>query len=387
MSLTLPEPTEYEQDLSRRLQALVMQEIDRLDGFMSFDQYMHTALYTPGLGYYAAGAEKFGSGGDFVTAPELSPLFAKCLAQHCQQVLRHLSDGSILELGAGSGQMAAAMLAELQQLQQLPAQYLILEPSAELRYRQKSLLEQKIPEIMGRVVWLENLPDAFIGVVLANEVLDAMPVTSFEKREDALLERGVTYEDDLLLWAERSADARLAQAILDCEQRGWQLPYQSEINLGLQSWFTALESSLAAAEVLLIDYGYPRQEYYHPQRQTGTLICHYRHLATDDPFRWPGLQDISANVDFTAVAQAAVAAGFELAGFTTQAWFLLANGLEEYYQQAESKDDQERIELSRQIKLLTMPSEMGERFQVIGFTKGLELPFSTTGIRDLSHRL
>ena len=387
MSLTLPEPTEYEQDLSRRLQTLIMQEIDRQDGFMCFDQYMHMALYTAGLGYYAAGAEKFGPGGDFVTAPELSPLFAKCLAKHCRHVLQHIPNGSILELGAGSGQMAADILIELQQLQQLPEQYLILEPSAELRYRQVGVLKQKIPAIMERVVWLEHLPDAFTGIVLANEVLDAMPVTCFEKREDALLERGVTYEDDMLLWAERTADARLAQAILDCEQGRWQLPYQSEINLGLQSWLTTLADSVATAEILLIDYGYPRHEYYHPQRQNGTLICHYRHLATDDPFRWPGLQDITANVDFTAVAQAANVAGLDLAGFTTQAWFLLANGLEEYYLQADTKDERERLELSRQIKLLTMPTEMGERFQVIGLTKDLELPFSMASIRDLSHRL
>ena len=387
MPSTLPEPTEFEQVLSARLQALICEEIDRQGGVISFGRYMGMALYMPGLGYYAAGAQKFGAGGDFVTAPELSPLFSQCLAQQCRQVLDEISQGDILELGAGSGIMAADILAELERQQRMPAHYFILELSAELKHRQQQTLQEKVPDLLDRVVWLDSLPQNFSGVVLANEVLDAMPVTCFEKREDTLLERGVTYEGDVLLWAERPADTALTQAVLDCEQTGWMLPYQSEINLALTAWFETVYKSIQQAVVILIDYGYPRSEYYHPQRQTGTLICHYRHHVTLDPFQWPGLQDITANVDFTAVSEAGESSGFELAGYTTQSWFLMANGLETFYLQAEAQNEQQRVELSRQIKLLTLPAEMGERFHVIAFSKKVDLPLSGFSVRDLSHRL
>lgn len=387
MPLTLPEPTEFEQALSARLQALICEEIDRQGGAISFGRYMDMALYTPGLGYYAAGAQKFGAGGDFITAPELSSLFSQCLAQQCRQILDELGQGDILELGAGSGIMAADILAELERQQSVPKHYFILELSAELKHRQQQTLQEKVPNLSDRAVWLDSFPQNFSGVVLANEVLDAMPVTCFEKRDNTLLERGVTYEGDVLLWAERPADTALTQAVLDCEQTGWVLPYQSEINPALTAWFETLQASIQQAVVILIDYGYPRSEYYHPQRQTGTLICHYRHHASTDPFQWPGLQDITANVDFTAVAEAGSGAGFELTGYTTQSWFLMANGLETFYLQAEAQSERQRVELSRQIKLLTLPSEMGERFQVIAFSKGVELPLSSFSVRDLSHKL
>ncbi len=387
MQPTLPEPSEFEQALSRRLQALICEDIDREGGFISFSHYMDQVLYTPGLGYYAAGAQKFGASGDFITAPELSPLFSRCLAQQCHEVLEGLGGGDILELGAGSGLMAAEILHELACRDALPGRYLVLEPSAELKHRQRQTLQEKAPELLDRVVWLEGLPDDFSGIVLANEVLDAMPVTCFEQQETGLLERGVTWEDDQLLWAARPADTRLTRAVLDREQHGWLLPYQSEINLALGAWFEAVSAAVRQGIVLLIDYGYPRSEYYHPQRQSGTLICHYRHHVTTDPFWWPGLQDITANVDFTAVAEAGCEAGFDLAGYTTQSWFLMANGLEDFYLQADIQTEQQRAELSRQIKLLTLPSEMGERFQVMAFTKGVDLPLSGFSLRDLRHRL
>lgn len=387
MSLTLPEPTEFEQALSARLQTLICEEIDRQGGVISFNRYMDMALYTPGLGYYAAGAQKFGAGGDFITAPELSPLFSQCLAQQCNQILDEINQGDILELGAGSGIMAAELLAELERQQSVPKHYYILELSAELKHRQQQTLQEKVPDLLDRVVWLDGLPQHFSGIVLANEVLDAMPVTCFEQRENTLFERGVTYEGDELLWAERPADTALTRTVLDCEQIGWILPYQSEINPALSAWFEALQASIQQAVVILIDYGYPRSEYYHPQRQTGTLVCHYRHHVTTDPFQWPGLQDITANVDFTAVAEAGGSAGFKLSGYTTQSWFLMANGLETFYLQAEAQSDRQRVELSRQIKLLTLPSEMGERFQVIAFSKEVDLPLSSFTVRDLSHRL
>jgi len=385
--MTLPEPSDFEQDLSRRLQALICDEIDRHGGYIKFSRYMDMALYTPGLGYYTGGLQKFGAGGDFITAPELSAVFSQCLARQCEQILSSLNDGDILELGAGSGIMAADILLELQQQDSLPKHYFILELSAELKHRQRHTLTEKVPDLLEKVVWLDSLPQNFSGVVLANEVLDAMPASCFEQRESSLFERGVTCENDLLLWAERPADRALAQAVLACEQIGWILPYQSEINLMLTAWFDTLAASIKQGVVLLLDYGYPRSEYYHPQRQTGTLICHYRHHVSSNPLKWPGLQDITANVDFTAVAEAGNKAGFTLSGYTTQAWFLMANGLETFYLQAEVQSEQQRVELSRQIKLLTLPSEMGERFQAIAFMKGLDLPLSGFSVRDLSHRL
>lgn len=394
MSLTLPEPNEQEQAHSRRLQARIAEVIDDAGGWISFARYMDMALYEPGLGYYVAGQQKFGAAGDFVTAPEISSLFSFCLARQCAEVLqRQASAACVLELGAGSGAMAADVLQELERLDCLPDHYYILELSAELMARQRATLEEKVPHLVGSVRWLQTLEGLQLhGVVLANEVLDAMPVTCFSAYPDRIMERGVTLGKRGFSWQERPADDSLRGRVEDLRHAqnvgAWPNPYHSELNPQLPGWMAMLSEHLAAGLILLIDYGYSRADYYHPQRSEGTLLGHFRQHALEDPFWFPGLQDITASVDFTAVAEAGIDAGLTLAGYTTQAWFLLANGLEVLYQEAqENADERQRLMLSQQIKLLTLPAEMGERFQVIGLSRGLDAPPQGFLMQDYSQRL
>ncbi len=392
MQATLPEPSAAEQAHSARLRAHIASEIEQAGGFLPFDRYMELALYAPGLGYYVAGAHKFGPGGDFVTAPELSPLFSRCLARQCAQVLgRFRRSACVLELGAGSGRMAADVLAELERLDCLPDHYYILEPSPELRQRQRATLAAAVPHLLGSVRWLDGLDGlALHGVVLANEVADALPVQRFRHDEDGLFELGVAARDGALVAAERPAGEALAARVAALRADladPWPTPYVSELSPRLAPWLAALAAALAEGVLLFIDYGYPRREYYHPQRASGTLLCHYRHRALDDPLARVGLQDITASVDFTALAEAGTAAGLDLAGYTTQAHFLLGNGLEALFAAAAGDDLRQQVELARQVKLLTLPSEMGERFQVMAFAKGIDSPLQGFALRDLRFRL
>jgi SAM-dependent MidA family methyltransferase len=366
---------------SKRLGTLLRKEIAGAGGSISFERFMELALYAPGLGYYSAGTRKFGAGGDFVTAPELSELFSRCLAAQCAEVLSALGGGDILELGAGTGALAAGILKELAQSQQSPTHYLILEVSAELRERQRRMLAEQAPTLLDKVVWLERLPTAFTGMIIGNEVLDALPVSRFRRAAQGFEEFTVSVEADHFAWRLRSASAELHAALTTLETN---LPqplvedYRSEICLRLPALLYSLADLLLRGAMLLVDYGYPRAAYYHPDRYMGTLMCHYRQRAHEDPFLYPGLQDITAHVDFTAVAQAATAAGLELAGYTTQAHFLLALGIT-----AHAHD----LQAARAIKLLTLPDEMGERFKAIGFTKGFDAPLSGFSLRDLSRSL
>ncbi len=392
MQATLPEPSAAEQAHSDRLRAHIASEIEQAGGFLPFDRYMELALYAPGLGYYVAGAHKFGPGGDFVTAPELSPLFSRCLARQCAQVLGQFRRSAcVLELGAGSGRMAADVLAELERLDCLPDHYYILEPSPELRQRQRATLAAAVPHLLGSVRWLDGLDGlALHGVVLANEVADALPVQRFRHGEDGLFELGVAWRDGALVAAERPAGEALAARVAALRADladPWPTPYVSELSPRLAPWLAALAAALAEGVLLFIDYGYPRREYYHPQRASGTLLCHYRHRALDDPLARVGLQDITASVDFTALAEAGTAAGLDLAGYTTQAHFLLGNGLEALFAAAAGDDLRQQVELARQVKLLTLPSEMGERFQVMAFAKGIDSPLQGFALRDLRFRL
>ncbi len=394
MSLTLPEPNETEQAHSEHLRRRIAEAIETAGGWIDFSRYMEMALYEPGLGYYVAGQQKFGAAGDFVTAPEISPLFSRCLARQCAEVLRQqASVACILELGAGSGVMAAEILLELERLDCLPDHYYILELSAELAERQRQTLQARAPHLVGSVRWLQSLDGLQLhGVILANEVLDAMPVQCFSARGDQVLARGVALQNDGFVWREREADARLQEMVETLRRYSgvgnWPDPYHSEFNPNIPGWVAMLAEHLAAGLMLLIDYGYPRSDYYHPQRNQGTLLGHYRQRALEDPFWYPGLQDITASVDFTAVAEAGVEAGLALAGYTTQAWFLLANGLESLFQQAlETASEVERLSLSKQIKLLTLPAEMGERFQVIGLSRGMEEAPQGFLLQDYSHKL
>jgi SAM-dependent MidA family methyltransferase len=386
----LPPPSPEAATHSELLTDLIRAEITRSGGGISFARFMELALYEPGLGYYSAGLTKFGPEGDFITAPEISPLFARCLARQCQQVLEGLDHGDILELGAGSGRLAAELLLELERLGALPRRYRILELSADLRARQQSHLQAAAPHLLSRVAWLNALPEPFTGLILANEVLDALPVRRFRKDREGLFELQVGWDGEGFCWKDTPAGMELTAAVETIENDlGAPLPppYVSEVNLLLDPWIASLAEQLDRGVLLFIDYGYPRREFYHPERTEGTLICHYRHRAHADPFILPGLQDITAFVDFTAVAEAGHAHGLAVAGYTTQGYFLIACGLDKLLTELQSREPERYPEYAHQAKRLTLPGEMGERFKAIALTKGWEAPLLGFGLYDQRARL
>lgn len=373
-------------ELSRRLVDLLRAEAQAAGGSLPFDRFMELALYAPGLGYYAAGSAKLGAGGDFTTAPEVSPLFGRCLAVQGREVLKALPGGDILEFGAGSGALAAEILSALEREGPLPDRYLILEPSPDLQVRQRALLAERVP--WARVEWLSGLPQGFRGLVLANEVLDAMPVHRFRIGADgAPLEVRVRPVGDA--WDETASEpeaAALARVVRALQYQGLAAEpgFCSEVNLRLGPWLAALAGALDRALVLLIDYGYPQADYYRAERNAGTLMCHAGHHAHADPYRDPGLQDITAHVDFTAVARQGIAAGLGLAGYTTQALFLIGCGLD---RELAGAGPNHAIDLAMGARTLVLPTAMGERFQVIGLEQGLTGPWCGFSTRDLRARL
>jgi len=388
--LELPALTPEEAAHGARLGERLQEEISRAGGWIGFARYMQLALYEPGLGYYSAGARKFGAAGDFVTAPEVAPVFSRCLAVQCAEVLQTLGGGDLLELGAGSGVMAAALLGELERRDALPRRYFILDVSADLRQRQQETLVAAVPRLLERVEWLDRLPDHLEGIVVANEVLDAQPVERFVLRNGAVRALGVAWHRGGPAWSEAPAPARLAEAVRHLEREAgaaWPDGYTSEVNLDLTDWMAAVSAALARGVMLFVDYGLPRREYYAPERSDGTLLCHFRHRFHDDPFARPGLQDITAWVDFTAVAEAAQVTGLELAGYTTQAHFLIGNGIGGFVANVADLDVVERVNLSRQAMLLTLPGEMGERFKAIALARGYDAPLRGFAVRDLRHTL
>ncbi len=376
----LPTPSAEEISHSNRLIERVVNCIKQEKGVIAFSDYMQAMLYTPGLGYYSAGLYKFGEQGDFVTAPEISPLFGRCLAMQCQQLFDQGCANKILEFGAGSGRLCQHILEKLEK----PVDYYILEVSADLRDRQQQLLRDQLPfEQLDRVTWLEELPGSFNGVVIANEVLDAMPASMLRKSKE-WFEMGVGFDGRAFCWQNHATESKAVDAILAVEEELGSLPegYQTEINLNYGPWFQALSKVGNQVVVLLIDYGYERAHYYHAERYKGTLLCHYHHRAHDDPFILPGLQDITVSVDFDAVADAAQASGFETIGLNSQAQFLLANGLlEEAGYRSTDADTVAQLDTAQQIKMLTLPEEMGERFKVIGFQKNLEIDVPALAMR------
>ena len=369
---------------------LIRVEMAAAGGLLSFDRFMDLALYAPGLGYYVGGAPKFGAGGDFVTAPEVSPLFGGCVAIQVAEALTRLGGGDILEFGAGSGTLAVQLLNGLEGLSALPERYLILEPSPDLQTRQRELLADQVPHLAGRCQWLAGLPTKFRGLVLANEVLDAMPVHRFRiGAAGEPLEVFVTERDGVLTevaGAVRSPG--LAGAIADLQNAGLaQTPgYSSEINLRLGPWCAALGDCLDAGLVLLIDYGYQASGYYQPDRTMGTLMCHWHHQAHGDPYRHIGLQDIGAHVDFSAVAKAARRVGLEVAGFATQAQFLIGCGIDRLLA-SRTLDGIPELDIAQAAKQLLLPTTMGERFKVLGLARGLTGPWCGFTMRDLQDRL
>jgi len=386
----LPEPDADSVAHSHRVAAYLCDRMSKSGGSISFAEFMHEALYAPGLGYYSAGAAKLGRDGDFVTAPEISPLFGYVLARQIARVLGQLDGGDVLEPGAGSGALAVSMLRKLGELGALPERYQILEVSADLRDRQKTRLAAEIPQLIDRVQWIEQMPDEFSGVIVANEVADAMPVERFRIREDELEQQRVACADDRFVWQHAAAPPPLQRAIREVETdigRSLEDGYVSEVSLWLTSWIGQLSRCVTRGMILLFDYGVSRHEYYAADRDAGWLRCQFRHRTHDDPLILPGIQDLSAWVDFTAVATAAVAEGMEVAGYTTQAGFLLHGGLEQELADFAELPIQQQVQLSAKVKWLTLPAEMGENFKCIGLCRGDVEPLPAYRGADMTHLL
>lgn len=388
----LPEPGADELAHSAALAALIRNEI-AARGPIPFSRYMELCLYAPGLGYYSAGKTKFGAAGDFVTAPEIGDLFARCIAIALAPTLRELgADADFVEIGGGSGRFAVAALRELAALGALPRRYRILEPGADLRERQRRRVAETLPaELAARVEWIERPPEhGWRGVVFANEVIDALPTTRFSIHQGSVNEEFVAVADGGFTVEDRPADMLVEAAVRHVEQYlETRFPdrYRSEILPQLPYWIAAVIGTLERGVAVFVDYGYPRAEYYLPERSDGTLVCHYRHRAHADPLFQPGLQDITAFVDFTAVAEAGTGAGFDLVGYAAQGQFLLASGLPGLIESTETAAEIDRLRLLGEAKQLTLPGGMGERFQAIAFARGVaEVP---VGLRefDRSHRL
>jgi len=381
---TLPLPSNEAASHSNKLIELIRQDIEAQDGWITFARYMELALYAPGLGYYTAGAHKLGEAGDFITAPELSPLFGRTLAHQVAEIMAY-SQPHILEMGAGSGKLAADMLEELEQMGQLPVSYSIIEVSADLLVRQQSLLKERLPHLVDRVSWLDTLPERFSGAIIGNEVLDALPTHLVHWRDSEISERGVAYSDKGFIWQEREIkDNNLlhtARKITVTDD------YISEICLSSRGLISSLAQVLKQGAILLIDYGFGSREYFHPQRNRGTLMCHYRHHAHDDPFFLPGLQDITAHVNFTDIAESGIDAGLELKGYTTQAFFLLNCGITEMLEESSPENIRDYLPKSGQLQKLTSPAEMGELFKVIALGKNMDDPLRGFARGDLTRTL
>jgi len=374
-----------------RVRAHIADAIAAAGGWLSFERFMELALYAPALGYYHGGAQKLGRDGDFTTAPEVSRLFGGCVARQCAEVLERFDAGAILEVGAGSGRLAADLLTRLARLGSLPRRYFILDVSAELRARQRARIGLLPALLRERVVWIDAPPrEEFDGVVLANEVLDALPVLRFRRSQDAAFELGVALTGAAFSWSVRPAGAALAAACARFERAArepWILPYESEYCPRLEAWARSVTAPLRRGVVLWFDYGLPRPEYYLPERSDGTLICHFKHRVGFDPLRHPGLQDITAWVDFTALAEAGRGLGFELAGFTTQTYFLAGAGLEQEMQTLAGEDPARAPRLANEARQLVLPGEMGERFKAMAWRRGSDGPLSGFGLHDLRHSL
>jgi len=362
---------------------------------LPFVEVMQQLLHAPGLGYYSAGAHKIGSAGDFITAPEISPFYGYAIANQCADVLK-VTQGSILEFGAGLGTLAKDILVQLESIDCLPEHYYIVEISADLKQRQQQRLQKEIPHLYSIISWLDELPkNDFKGVILANEVIDAMPVHLFEMTSKGMKDVQVVKGDDGELALQLSND--LSSAVEDwlereeIQQIDFQEGYRSEVNLAMESWIKALANSLKQGLILLIDYGYPRHEYYLTERNQGSLICHYRHHSHDQVLFLPGLQDITAHVDFTAVAESAFEAGLDVSGYTNQASFLSGCGILHMAEKSVEGDLDKQMKIAQKLRTLIMPDEMGEMFKMIALTKDLPFEIGTQligfSLGDLRHTL
>lgn len=372
----LPEPSPQAREASERLRARIAARIAQAGGWIGFDAFMQAALYEPGLGYYAGGSRKFGREGDFVTAPQISALFGQCLATQCLQWFER-APACVYEFGGGTGALAAQLLGELAVLGAGEVEYRIVEVSGELRERQRETIEALVPGLAQRVRWLERWPESIEGVAIGNELLDAMPARMLRLDRGRLLERGVCIDDGRFAFGDRDADEafeRRVRAMLAGvwgDEARWPQAYVGEVGEQAHAWVREAGSRLARGALLLVDYGFPRAEFYHPQRDTGTLMCHYRHLAHGDPFLWPGLQDITVHVDFSAVAAAAADAGLDCLGYTSQANLLMNLGLLDRLTRVPADDPLAYLPQAQAVKRLISEAEMGELFKAVAFGRGL----------------
>ena len=386
---TLPTPSVEAQEHSQQLITLIQKTINAQKGWISFAEFMHLALYAPSLGYYTAGSQKFGDskvgGGDFVTAPQISPLFAQTLSNQIAQVL-NITHGNILELGAGTGKLATDILLTLVELDSAPAKYFILEVSDHLRQVQLETLQSKLPnDLVQRVEWLTELSSGFNGVMIGNEVLDAIPVHMVNVKNDGIYERGIVIEDGEFVWQDKILSE---PSLLDVVSK-LHLPegYVTEVCPAASGLIASLAHSLQQGIILMIDYGFSAHEYYHPQRNQGTLMCHYQHYAHSDPLINIGLQDITAHVDFTSIAHAGVNHGLVLSGFCSQAQFLMNCGILELMSQVSPHDMARYAPLAAAAQKLLSPAEMGDLFKVIAFSKNIDEPLIGFVSGDKSHTL
>jgi SAM-dependent MidA family methyltransferase len=359
-------------------------------GQISFAEFMHEALYAPGLGYYSAGSAKFGSDGDFITAPEVSKVFGRVLARQCAEVLGGVENGAVLELGAGSGKLALDMLTAFDEMNRLPSAYNILEVSADLVERQQKRLQDELPHLATRVHWLSELPQNFDGVMVANEVLDALPVERFVKRNSQVLQLCVSLRDGRFAWSEAQAPDRLQEFVAAIEADTGQVledGYISEVSFAAPKWIADLAHSLRHGALFLFDYGVSRREYYSADRTDGWLRCHFRHHAHSDPFIYPGIQDLTTWVDFSSLAEAAINSGLDILGYQTQSQFLMGGGLTIEMAGFSELPLAEQLALSGQIKTLTLPGEMGENFKCMALGRGVTMAPSAFQFADRTQTL
>ncbi|MBW2473346.1 MAG: SAM-dependent methyltransferase [Deltaproteobacteria bacterium] len=372
-AFSLPHPDAISAAHSERCADYIRARIRDAGGSISFAEFMHYALYAQGLGYYSAGTRKFGNDGDFVTAPEISPLFGRVIARQCAGVLQSVPGGSVLEFGAGSGRLALDVLRTLEELDAVPAEYRILEVSADLRERQQRLLHEELPGLAHRISWLERMPDTHRGVVLANEVLDALPVERFMRRNSGVYQLRVGEEDGEFVFVDEPAPDILANAIESIERDiGGRLPdnYVSEVSLAAPAWLRDVAQMLEHGMILLFDYGVSRREYYAPERSEGWLRCHFRHRVHSDPLILAGIQDLTAWVDFSVIAEAAASSGLDILGYVSQSQFLIAGGIGAELHEFTDMPIESQLQTAAQIKILTLPGEMGENVKCIGLARG-----------------
>ncbi len=375
LDFSLPAPAPEAAAHSHELAERIAGEIAEAGGWIPFSRYMELVLYAPGFGYYTAGARKIGGEGDFVTSPEISPMFARCLAMQAHQVMDRTAP-EILELGPGTGLLAADLFAELKSQGCAPRKYRLLEVSADLRERQRARIAERHPDDLDRFEWLDSLPGSIRGFAIANEVLDVLPFSLVRRAPGGeILERGVSVSEAGFAWEDVPLpDGDLRRRALRVLPPG-DFEYLTEVNLAAEGLVRTLAGSLEAGLALFIDYGYAHAEYYHPQRSMGTLRCHYRHRFHGDPFFLPGLQDITAHVDFSAMAKAAESAGAEVMGYTTQAHFLISCGLAVLVSDGDPGMTLSRLKATSAVLRLINPQEMGEIFKVLGVARGIAPPF------------